>query len=251
MKKILFTCFLLFVIGGFSQSNDIVFQQANQAYQKENYAEALSLYQKLLVENSSAPTVHYNLGNTFYKLNQIAPSIYHYEMALLLNPSHKDARNNLFFAEKMRIDRFEEVPKSIFTKFNERFIYTISVNTWAWVSILFATLVVLFFFLYYFVKYNIKKRLYFLLSFLSLVSFIFVLSFAYKADHHDQNNKPAIVFSKKVSVKSEPIVSANENFALHEGTKVQILETLEGWSKIKISDGQIGWIGNEHVKELK
>jgi SH3-like domain-containing protein len=65
------------------------------------------------------------------------------------------------------------------------------------------------------------------------------------------NDQPAIVFSEVASVKSEPKVGAADAFMLHEGTKVYIVETLDNWNKIQLTDGNEGWIENNAIKRLK
>ena len=60
-----------------------------------------------------------------------------------------------------------------------------------------------------------------------------------------------ILFSQKVRVKSDPNLKSDTAFELHEGTKVQLLETYQGnWTKIKLQDGKTGWIPNNDVKAL-
>ena len=53
-----------------------------------------------------------------------------------------------------------------------------------------------------------------------------------------------------LSVNDSPTMNSELNFTLHEGTKVQILETLDNWRKIKIADGKIGWMDVRDLKEL-
>jgi uncharacterized protein YgiM (DUF1202 family) len=65
-----------------------------------------------------------------------------------------------------------------------------------------------------------------------------------------QHDRPAIVFAKEAQIKSEPNLRSTEAFKLHEGTKVQILDTVQNWKKIKLADGKIGWIVNDDIKAL-
>ena len=72
----------------------------------------------------------------------------------------------------------------------------------------------------------------------------------YEKDRFD-NDKPAIVFSEMVSVKSEPNSLGKESFVLHAGTKVMVLETLNNYKKIQLLDLKEGWIEKNAIKELK
>jgi uncharacterized protein YgiM (DUF1202 family) len=65
-----------------------------------------------------------------------------------------------------------------------------------------------------------------------------------------QKDKPAIVFTQEVEVKSEPNIRRTEVFRLHEGTKVQILDTVNNWMKINLADGKTGWIPNDDIMAL-
>jgi len=251
MKKVHYIIFLFLTNIILGQNIDSLFENGNTAYRNGSYQEALKKYEAIDKLTQQSADLYYNMGNAHYKLNQIAPSIYYFEKALLLDPKHEDATHNLIFAQRMTIDAIEVIPKGIMQRFNERIIYPISHNTWAWISVVLAFLIGLFFLSYYFASYSSKKRSYFILSFIAIGLFLFVLSFTIKAKHHFINYQPAIIFSTKISVKSEPQLSASETFILHEGTKVQVEDTIDNWSKIKLADGKVGWLLNTDFKLLK
>jgi tetratricopeptide (TPR) repeat protein len=251
MKTLRYIVFLLVSISLHAQGPDTLFTQANTHYKNGKYSEALKTYREIEKTGRKSADLYYNLGNTYYKLNQIAPSIYYYEKALLLQPNLADAKHNLAFAQRMSIDAFDVLPKTLLQRINESIIYPVSYNSWAWLSVFFAFLSGLFFLLYYFSQYTDKKRIYFILSFVNIALLLLFLSFAFKAQHHYDKEQPAIVFSPKVSVKSEPLLSANESFVLHEGTKVQVEKSVDDWYKIKLSDGKIGWIPKADIRKVK
>ena len=251
IKKLIHIALLFVSFGAFAQNMQDVFEKANEAYRSSFYEEALSGYHKIDSLGLQSTDLYYNLGNTYYKLNQIAPSIFYYEKALLLDPNNEDAKQNLAFAQRMTIDAFETLPKSIFQKFNEAIIYPINYDDWAWVCIVVALMLSFFFLLYYFSTGTNKKRLFFSLSLVSLGLFLLSMSFVIKAKHFANHDKPAIIFSSKVSVKSEPNEASLKAFELHEGSKIQILETIDVWYKIKLPDGKVGWLKNESVKNIK
>jgi tetratricopeptide (TPR) repeat protein len=234
-----------------AQNSNELFEKANADYRNGIYSEALKTYHEIDKQGQVSADLYYNMGNSYYKLNQIAPSIFYFEKALLLNPSHEDAKHNLVFAQRMTIDAIEILPKSVLQSFNENIIYPISYNSWAWISVVLAFLIAIFSLSYYFSQYATKKRVYFILSFVSIGLFLLVLSFTIKAKYHYKTDQPAIIFSTKVSIKSEPQLSASETFVLHEGTKVQVMQIIDDWAKIKIADGKIGWLLNSDFKKLK
>jgi SH3-like domain-containing protein len=50
------------------------------------------------------------------------------------------------------------------------------------------------------------------------------------------------VLAPSVYVKSSPDKESLDAFILHEGTKFTILDNLSNWTKIKIANGNIGWV---------
>lgn len=251
IKKALYIFLLLFLCKATAQDIQTVFKTANEAYRNTYYEEALKNYQQIDSLGLQSADLYYNLGNTYYKLNQIAPSIFYFEKALLLDPKHLDAKQNLAFAQRMTIDAFETLPKSFFQKINERIIHSIHYDTWAWITIIFAFFVGIFFLMYHFLHNASTKRLFFTISLISLGLFLLSMSFVIKAKHYSNHNQPAIVFSSVISVKSEPYSSASETFQLHEGTKLQVIEKIDNWYKIKLLDGKIGWLKEDAIKKLK
>lgn len=85
---------------------------------------------------------------------------------------------------------------------------------------------------------------------LSLGFTCLALIFAFHKFNLDKKDQPAIIFAQESQVKSEPNLRSTEAFILHEGTKVQILDTVNNWKKIKLSDGKTGWILNQDIKAL-
>ena len=57
---------------------------------------------------------------------------------------------------------------------------------------------------------------------------------------HDSHK--AIIYNPVVSGKSSPDNSGTDLFVLHEGTKVSIEDEVGEWLKIRLSDGNVGWV---------
>ncbi|TEB41152.1 tetratricopeptide repeat protein, partial [Flavobacterium circumlabens] len=113
MKNILYL-FLLISQVFFAQSS---FEKGNDFYQNGKYQQAIAEYENIIKEDQQqSAELYYNLGNCYYKLNKVAPSIYNYEKALVLKPGDPQTLNNLKFAKKLTIDEIKEVPKVGFAK---------------------------------------------------------------------------------------------------------------------------------------
>lgn len=232
------------------QELDSLFNAANKMYQQEKYMEALDLYQQVEKQDMESAELYFNMGNIYYRTNQVAPSIYYYEKALRMSPNDKDIRFNLNFANTMVLDNIEPLPKSLGQKFMDSIVLRFTYETWAKISVSLAFVFAILFLLYHFSYSTSKKRIYFISSILSVIFVTVSLFFAFRNKHYVDNKVEAIIFSASAAVKSAPTNSSDDYFELHEGTKVSVLETLDNWKKIKIADGKMGWMKDADLKEL-
>jgi tetratricopeptide (TPR) repeat protein len=246
----LIAVFLFAYSSVFAQSNSDLFVKANELYRNEKYVEAIGLYEKIEASGLVSSELYYNLGNSYYKINKVAPSIYNLEKSLLIDPQNQDAANNLVFANRMTIDTIEELPKTFFQELELSIIQQLSFNQWAYLAVGFSILMSLFFLFFYFSYIPTRKRAYFVVSVLSALFLVITLVFTFKQYDTHISTIEAIVFDEKVSVKNAPLESGQEVFELHEGLKVWVLDEVDVWKKIKLSDGQTGWIPSESLKIL-
>lgn len=249
IKKIVYLITFLLSTISFAQ-NETLFDQGNTLYNEGNYTQAIEKYQAILDNGKHSAELYFNLGNAYYKLNRIAPSIYYYEKALQLAPNDKEILNNIAFARNMTIDVIDTIPQVGFSKFVNNITKMMSFDAWSKMAIGFVILFVIIFLNYYFSHTSFKKRIAFVVSSASLILACVSLAFAYHNYNLQKKDKPAIVFAKESQIKSEPNLRSTEAFKLHEGTKVQILDTVNNWKKIKLADGKTGWIVNDDIKAL-
>ena len=234
----------------FSQNSEKLFKEGNEHYKLSNYSEAISSYEKIEALGLISSELYYNLGNSHYKLNQVAPAIYNYEMALLLNPLNEEAQSNLVFAKRLTIDAIDEIPKTIFQKLDDAIVKKLSYNEWAIVNVVFSILGTLLFLLFYFSFTPSIKRLFFVTSILSFLLLLITLFFTINEYTYSNTTVEAIIFSKEITINNAPTDYSEKIFTLHEGTKVLVLDTVDNWKKIRISDGKTGWIIADKIKIL-
>ena len=231
--------------------NEDLFRKGVEAYNTGNYSEAISHYESIIKNGEHSAALYFNLGNCYYKMNRIAPSVYYYEKALLLDPNDAEIKNNLAFARQMTLDAIEEMPETGLTRIYNSTTGALSFEQWALLSIVFVCLGIAGYIIYYFLRYATYKRVAFVSSLVALIlGFVFVV-FAYIGQRDYKKDQPAIIFAEAITVRSEPNRRSEPVFELHEGTKVQVLDQLEDWNKIQLANGQEGWLPESEIRRLK
>jgi len=149
-KNIILLLFLFINLLVFGISNDeaeAIFNKGNQAYQDGKYDEALSNYRILEADFVSFELL-YNIGNTYYKLENIPEAILFYERAKKIDPSNEDLKTNLQIANLKVIDKIDKLPTLAITDFGNSFVSKEKLSIWAWSSILCLIIAVILFIFY-------------------------------------------------------------------------------------------------------
>ena len=234
---------------GWGQDQDN-FDKATTLYQKGDYTQAAAVYSSILKSGKESSALYYNLGNTYYKLNNVPESIYYYEKALQLDPENADAKNNLIFANQMKVDAITPLPKTWVRQLSDGIVGLFSAHTWAVLSIIGVFAFVLSFLLYYFVERTALKRTFFSLMLVFLFFAIGSYTLAHFCHKQVSQTQYAILFDKTVRVFLDANTYSSEVMQLHEGTKVEIIEDAKDWVKIRLVNGKTGWTKVNSLRKL-
>mgnify|MGYP001159974192 CR=1 FL=1 len=251
MKKILLLIYLISSGFLFSQSeNEEYFNLGIELYNNGNYNEAIIKFKEIIEKGEHSENLYFNLGNAYYKVNDIPNSIFYYEKALKLNPKNKDVLNNLAFSKNMLIDNIENLPQNQVSEFLNSISETLNVNQWLTLGITFLYLFLITFILYFFSTKSALKKNYFIAF--SILFFLFFSSVFVGLNKFEKQKSDieAIIFENKIDFRTEPNYRSEILFNLHEGTKVVIKEELNDWALVEIADGNKGWIELQSIKKI-
>lgn len=246
IPHLLFSLLLILISTSVIANNDLQIK-AEKAYSNKDYKQAIALYESILKEGSTSYKLHYNLGNAYYKNNELGKAIYNYELANKLQPNNKDVKTNLKIANEKTIDKIESKENFFIIAIKSGLVNALSTTGWAWFSIFSLIGCLVFAFVFFISNQLLFKRLGFFLSGISLVVFIasMVLGFSALEDKKEVNF--AIVTNRESKIHEEPNVTSKTKFSLHEGTKVSVLETNPEWTNIKLENGNEGWVKTTEV----
>lgn len=248
MKRIIISLTLVLVSAVAFAGESSKMKEANDAYAKEKYALADSLYTEVMNKEGESAALYYNLGNAKYKQGDIAHAILYYEKSLKINPNDEDVKFNLDMARSQTVDKIETIEKFVLSQWNQDIQNGASSNGWAiWSIISFITTLALVGVYIFSHKILFQK----IALFTAIATLLFsIISFSYaKAQYKAMTeNEEAIIVAPTVTGKSSPDESGTDLFVLHEGTKVRIKSKIGNWIEIQMEDGNTGWIKSIKVE---
>jgi tetratricopeptide (TPR) repeat protein len=216
-------------------------------YKKQNYKQVINCYEKILAEGQVSANLYYNLGNAYFKDNQIGKAIYNYELAKKLSPGDDDIKTNLRIANTKTIDKIDAKENFLAGAIKSGLYSMFSTNGWAWLSIIAVIFTLLCAIVFIVSKSLFFKRICFWLGILGTIKFIFVFSVGFASLHNLNKKTQAIVTNQVVQVLSAPNESGKSKFSLHEGTKLIVLSTNEEWTSVQLANGNEGWIKTQEL----
>lgn len=230
-------------------TEDLV-RTADAMYRDGDYPASIEAYEAILASGQSSADLYYNLGNAYYRTGEIGHSILNYERALRLKPNMRDAKENLALANSKTADRIAQLPQLFVVRWIDWLCTALSPAAWRtlWLVLLAVIGVALVLFR---LGHTIGIRKAALIGgtsalLLLIVATLLLLSATSRYNAHSH----AIVMEQSVTVKSSPEHQSVDKLILHEGTKVEIMEQLSGWYKIRIADGTSGWCETQTLERI-
>lgn len=232
------------------QSNAERFQLATEAYANKDYEGAIDQLEHILATGEYAFEVYYNLGNAYFKSDQIAPAILNYERAAKINPTEADLQYNLAIAQSRTVDQIDMIPVPEFVSGYKSFVNNRSSDQWATLSLITFFLMLAALGTFLLINNRLFKQI--ALSAVAICALFTITTFffAWQQQSWLNSNREGVVFTPSINVSSTPDNAGETLFVLHEGTKVKIIERFRDFIRIEIGDGKSGWIGKESVREI-
>lgn len=227
----------------------LIFDSANVAYTEGRYSEAQEGYE-LIVEEHLHFQSEFNLGNTYFKQGKLGLALLHFERAKQLNPSDSDLENNLILANARVIDRIEALPTAGIEDMWEQLMSPGRYVLWFRLMIVFWTLGFILLAWRIWQSSIGNRRISSTVGGALLAVGIIFICLAYGSSKRIDQSQEGIIMVNQANVLSEPSLSATTLFVLHEGTKVRILQEVDGQYEVVIANGNVGWLTVGSLEEI-
>lgn len=242
--------FLSFINTSISENLINYYEQGNKLYKAEKYDEAIKLYQKVTNIDKNNYEVCYNIANCYYRLDEVGNAILYYEKALKLKPNDEDIKFNLNIANLKVIDKFSTKEQLEIIVYYNNFVNNLHSNTWLYLSILMLLILLYVLYYYLYIKDNFKRTISIILLVFVFIFFISFTFFSYTTYKENAFHNYAILTSSNSFIKSSPETNGKNLIMIHEGLKLEILDKNENWTKVKLPDGNIGWLESSQISNI-
>ena len=241
---------LAMICFGGTSAKAVTKNNADTEYQKGNYQQAIRDYEEIL-KNGESAEIYFNLGNAYYRTDNITKAVLNYERARLLSPGDDDINFNLQFARSKTIDKITPESEMFFVTWYKSLVNFTSVDNWAKTGILCIVMALLLVLLYLFGPQLMLRKIGFFGGLVFFVIFLLSNLFAFQQKQALDNRTGAIIISPSVNIKKTPAKNSADQFVLHEGTRVDIIDKgMTDWRCIRVGDGREGWIETKAIEEI-
>lgn len=249
IKKAVFLLFIVYTSLGKASENSTI-DSANSAYAKGNYENAIKLYESVIDKGLEAPELYFNLGNAYYKSNNISYAILNYERAKKLDPDNEDVLVNLKLANLKIEDKIDTAPQLFLTEWKDDIVHLMTEKAWSILCIVSFAIAFLFFGLYVSTTSRTLQQIGFFGGIFLILSSVFLFFIAKDKYTATKYSSDAIITSASVTATGSPNEKGTKLFILHEGTKVNITQEDDNWTEIKIANGNVGWVKSESLTSI-
>ena len=226
---------------------DSIFDVANEEYKVGNYENAITLYEGLLSGSGAKATdVHYNMGNTFFRLENYGKAIAAYRRALRVAPRDQDVAANLRFAREATLDKIDQTRSAELRREVLFFHYGLSR---AETETIFLCVYIAAAALGTALLFQKSRQLKWLTLVALFLALAFGASYAFKW-RAAANLSEAVIVTKEADVHTGPGSSYIVSFSLHDGAEVRMRKLEDDWRQIELADGRRGWIEKANIETI-
>lgn len=227
-------------------TNEDIWSKANKLYNQQQYDSAANLYEQLVTDGYSSAELYYNLGNTYYRLNNISKAVLNYERCLRIAPDNKTAQDNLTLTESRIANRIQPIKEIFFIRWWHNITTGSNATALAISAIVLFLLVLALYTARRLNKLNIKYTSQ-LLGTLNIVC-LTVIILAFVAANNQANHNKAVIMIADTPFMQQPNGKAQSY--LPEGTSLKIEDNNKEWTEVTLPDGRKGWVSSDMIEKI-
>ena len=224
------------------------FDQGNELYRTGSYQEAVEAYNQAIDGGYTSGALLYNLGNAYFRLDELGQAIRYYEKARLLLPENLELSHNLEIAQRKAVDQFSRLPAPVWVTWWQNMVARNGGRWLFWGGLLFYVLAVAV--AIYRMRTSSRDPWIRRVRAICILVGLVLLIGAFAASMQSVSSQRAVILDDRVELKEEADLASFSDLAIHEGLIVDILQRSEGWLEVRLPNGARGWVPTGSVGEI-
>lgn len=231
-------------------NKEVLWERGNHLYAAGDWNGAVATYDSIVNAGWESADLYYNLAGANFKAGKKGEAILNYYRAQRLDPNDDDIAYNLAYVESFVKDKIDSVPEFALSRWLGSAERVMSAGAWGVCALVCLGLMLVAAGFYLLAQRRKIRKAGFVVALVSLVAMLLSLSLGAEARSKLVSDSEAVVLSTAAVVKASPEKTGKDLFILHEGTKVEVLDTFGEWSEIRIADGNEGWIRSTSIEVI-
>ena len=217
--------------------------EANDRHERGEFAEAVQVYEDLIVDGYEDTAIFYNLGNAYLESGDLGRAILNYLRAEELSPRDQNVRANLDLTRSMTLDRIEIERDSLVESVSylgRRWVTPGELGAAGFLLWTVGALAISALLVWRAVPLRVALRIVAgVSSVAALLCFALLLSMIYSNPY----DSTGVVTVESVDALSGPGFQYAEEFTLHSGAQVRLVDRRQGWLEVALPGGELrGWM---------
>jgi tetratricopeptide (TPR) repeat protein len=242
----------------FAQDAASFYNDGNRAYIEGDFQAAVEHYLYAIDAGAADYRLFFNLGNAYFRLDEIGRAILSWERARLLSPRNRDVFENLYFARSTRVDIVREaeggpkvgdVYENTFLGFVYNFLGKFSADEFITVLIILSIIATLLLAIWILARGGFRRFAFWTSAAIWMLFLIVTSLFAIKQGNVWETGK-AIVLRPGAEIRSASSESSQLLYSYQEGMEVAVIETRENYSRVKLRNGEEGWMLSDYIERV-
>ena len=249
--KTIFTILLAFMfVLSQAQDHEQQFAIANEAYKNGNYAAALLQYTAIEDAGMRSAELYYNIANCHQQDKRLGKAMLYYERALKIAPSDEDIQHNAEITRLNLQDEIEALPPFFLRAWWNTLRDMLSSSTCAKLALLLLWLGIFGLIAWQIAPERTQRKTGFSVGISLLLLSILPFALAYSKSLVEVHSGYGIVLEKEIALRHAAEADSGKILDLHEGTKVKLLDKISTWHKVRLANGEEGWLPEGAFEEI-
>ncbi|MEX0822722.1 MAG: hypothetical protein WD021_11290 [Rhodothermales bacterium] len=239
--RCLIAAVLLFAAPVRAQGVDVAdrhFDEGNRLFREGDFEAAVEQYRMAIEAGYGSGSLYYNMGNAYFRMDELGQSIRYYEKAARWLPARTDVAHNLSLARGQISDSFSRVPPPIWRTALERIgqvwspaaLFTVGLLLYLGAAGALAM----------WIRRGRSAWLRRAAYGLGLPGVCFIL-LGLTASYDRVHTVRAVMLENRTTLLDRPN-GGRTDVQVHEGTVVKVVTQRAAWSEVQLPNGTTGWV---------